>query len=92
MTHRQLKTGYFALVGLNTVATSYYFNYLFFFLRAQFGFGNKENLCVSALHGLVYIFAAVQCGKFAERRGNIISLKLGFACLTISMVIGALIA
>lgn len=89
MTHRQLKTGYFALVGLNTVATSYYFNYLFFFLRDQFGFGNKENLCVSALHGLVYIFAAVQCGKFAERRGNIISLKLGFACLTISMVIGA---
>ena len=61
MTHRQLKTGYFALVGLNTVATSYYFNYLFFFLRDQFGFGNKENLCVSALHGLVYIFAAVQC-------------------------------
>ncbi len=89
MTHRQLKTGYFALAGLNTVATSYYFNYLFFFLRDRFGFGNKENLCVSALHGLVYIFAAVQCGKFAERRGNLVSLKLGFACLTISMVIGA---
>jgi predicted MFS family arabinose efflux permease len=89
MTHRQLKAGYFALAGLNTIATSYYFNYLFFFLRDQFGFGNKENLCVSALHGLVYIFAAVQCGKFAERRGNLLSLKLGFACLTISMVIGA---
>ena len=89
MTHRQLKTGYFALAGLNTVATSYYFNYLFFFLRDRFGFGNKENLCVSALHGLVYIFAAVQCGKFAERRGNLVSLKLGFACLAISMAIGA---
>ena len=89
MTHRQLKTGYFALAGLNTIASSYYFNYLFFFLRDQFGFGNKENLCISALHGLVYVFAAVQCGKFAERRGNLLSLKIGFACLTISMIIGA---
>ena len=89
MTHRQLKTGYFALAGLNTIASSYYFNYLFFFLRDHFEFGNKENLCVSALHGLVYIFAAVQCGKFAERRGNLLSLKIGFSGLTISMIIGA---
>ncbi len=89
MTHRQLKIGYFALAGLNTVASSYYFNYLFFFLRDHFGFGNKENLCISALHGLVYTFAAVQCGKFAERRGNLLSLKIGFACLTASMIIGA---
>ena len=89
MTHRQLKTGYFALAGLNTIASSYYFNYLFFFLRDHFGFGNKENLCISALHGLVYVFAAVQCGKFAERRGNLLSLKIGFACLTVSMCVGA---
>jgi len=38
MTHRQLKIGYFTLAGLNTLATSYYFNYLFFFLRDRFGF------------------------------------------------------
>lgn len=88
MTHRQLKAGYFTLAGLNTIASSYYFNYLFFFLRDQFGFGNKENLFVSALHGLVYMFAAVQCGKFAQRRGNTFSLKLGFAGLVIAMGIG----
>ena len=89
MTQRQLKTGYFALAGLNTIATSYYFNYLFFFLRDHFGFGNKENLGISALHGLVYVFAAVQCGKFAGRRGNLLSLKIGFASLAISMILGA---
>jgi predicted MFS family arabinose efflux permease len=91
MTQRQLKTGYFALTGLNTIASSYYFNYLFFFLRDRFGFGNKENLCVTALHGLVYFFAAVQCGKFAARRGNILSLKIGFACLAVSMIASALL-
>ena len=89
MTHRQLKVGYFALAGLNTFASSYYFNYLFFFLRDHFGFGNRENLMVSALHGLIYTFAAWQCGKFAKRRGYIVSLKLGFLGLTAAMVCGA---
>ena len=91
MTHRQLKAGYFALAGLNTVATCYYSNYLFFFLRDRFGFGNRENLWVTALHGFIYVFAAVQCGKFAQRRGYLASLKIGFTGLAVLMVLGALL-
>ena len=91
MTHRQLKLGYFALAALNTLATSYYFNYLFFFLRDQFGYGNRQNLWVSALHGFIYIFAAWQCGKFAERRGQLLSLKLGFVMLAGVVIGGALL-
>lgn len=91
MTHRQLKTGYFALAGLNTIATCYYSSYLFFFLRDRFGFGNRENLWVSALHGFIYVFAAVQCGKFAQRRGYLASLKVGFAGLAVLMTLGALV-
>ena len=89
MTHRQLKAGYFTLAGLNTIATSYFFNYLFFFLRDQFGFGNRQNLWVSALHGFIYTFAAWQCGKFAARFGLRFSLKLGFLGLAGVMVAGA---
>ena len=89
MTHRQLKVGYLALASLNTLATSYFFNYLFFFLRDRYQFDNGNNLFVSALHGFIYIFAAWQCGKFAERRGFVLSLKLGFAGLAALMVIGA---
>ncbi|TAL02395.1 MAG: MFS transporter [Verrucomicrobia bacterium] len=91
MTHRQLKTGYFILAALNTLASSYYLNYLFFFLRDQFGFGNKENLWVSALHGFIYTCAAWQCGKFAERRGFVFSLKVGFLSLAGVMIGGALL-
>ena len=91
MSIRQLKNGCYALAALNTLATSYYFNYLFFFLRDRFGFGNRENLWVSALHGLLYALAAWQCGKFAQRRGFFTSLKLGFAGLTLAMVGGALL-
>ena len=89
MTHRQLKAGYFTLAGMNTVATSFFFNYLFFFLRDHFGFGNRQNLWVSALHGFIYTFAAWQCGKFAARFGRRFSLKLGFLGLAGLMVAGA---
>ncbi len=92
MTHRQLKTGYFTLAGINTLATSYYFNYLFFFLRDHFGFGNRGNLWVSALSGFIYIFAAWQCGKFAARFGRVLSLKIGFLSLCAVMVISGLAA
>ncbi len=91
MTLRKLKLGYYSLAALNTLATSYYFNYLFFFLRDRFGFGDRENLWTSALHGLLYAFAAWQCGKFAQRRGFFTSLKVGFAGLSLAMLAGALL-
>jgi predicted MFS family arabinose efflux permease len=90
MSHRQLKAGYFTLAGMNTLATSYYFNYLFFFLRDRFGFGNRGNLWVTALSGFIYIFAAWQCGKFAARFGRVLSLKIGFLSLCAVMVVAAL--
>ena len=88
---RSLKKYYFLLAALNTVATTWYANYIFFFLRDSFGFGNRQNLWVSALYGLIYIPAAVQCGKFAQRRGFITSLKVGFGGLTLAMIFGALV-
>jgi len=86
---RSLKKYYFILACLNTLATTWYSNYIFFFLRDHFGYENRQNLWVSALYGLIYIPAAVQCGKFAQRRGFITSLKVGFAGLTLAMVSGA---
>ncbi len=72
------------------MATSYYFNYLFFFLRDHFGFGNRGNLWVTAMSGFIYIFAAWQCGKFAARFGRVLSLKIGFLALCAVMVASAL--
>ena len=86
---RSFKKYYFLLAGLNTLATTWYSNYIFFFLRDHFNYGNRQNLWVSALYGFVYIPAAVQCGKFAQRRGFITSLKVGFGGLMLAMVVGA---
>lgn len=92
MTRQQFKTSCFAITAVNTIASSYYLSYLFFYLRDRYGFGNRENLWVSALHGGIYIFSAWQCGKFAERRGALTSLAFGFAGLTACMVLGAFAA
>ena len=92
MTLRQLKTGYFALAALNTLANCYFFNYLFFYLRDRFGFGNRLNLWASALYGFIYIFSAWQCGRFAQRRGFLTSLRVGFGSLAILMMAGAVMS
>ena len=59
--HR-LKAGYYLLTALASIASSYYFNYLFFFLRDRFGFGNRENLAMAALHGAIYIVRVLAGG------------------------------
>jgi predicted MFS family arabinose efflux permease len=87
--HRRLKAGYYALTAFGALATSYYFNYLFFFLRDEFGFGNRGNLTVAALHGGIYVVASWQCGLYAERHGFHRSLKIGFAGLVACMLAGA---
>ena len=85
----RLKTGYYALTAFGSLATSYYFNYLFFFLRDHFGFENRGNLTVAAFHGGIYVFASVQGGRFAERHGLHRSLRIGFAGLVACMLVAS---
>ena len=89
MTPRQLKTGCFLLEGLNQFACIYYFNYLLFHLRDRFGFGNLGNLTVAATCGFVYTFASWWCGRFAQRHGCFRALKIGFAGMTLVLVVGS---
>ncbi len=78
----------FLLTALNTLACSYFGNYVFFLLQQQHGFGNRENLLTCALHGLLYIPAAWLGGRFAERHGLTTSLKIGFVGMAVAMLAG----
>jgi predicted MFS family arabinose efflux permease len=89
MISRRAKTICFTLEGLNSFAATFYFNYLFFFLRDNFGFDNRKNLWVTALHGFIYIFAAWQGGRFGQRRGYFHALKLGYAGAALFLAAGA---
>jgi predicted MFS family arabinose efflux permease len=89
MSSRRLKPWYFFLEGLNAFAASYFFNYLFFHLRDQFGFGSRANLLVAALHGLVYMCFAWPAGRYAQRRGYFAALRVGFAGMGLPLVLGS---
>ena len=58
MLSRRLKTGCFILEGLNSFGTVYYFYYFYFLMQTEFGFGNKANLALAALNGVVYALMA----------------------------------
>lgn len=86
MTQRQLKTGYFVFEGLNSFGTTFYFYYLYFFMQSAFGFGNKANLGLAALNGLIYMVASWWGGRFAQRFGYFTALKLGLGVMIGSMI------
>jgi predicted MFS family arabinose efflux permease len=88
MSAGKLKIGYFVLEGMNAFATSYYFNYLFFYLQKHLGFGSLGNLTFSALNGFLYIFAALHGGRFAQKHGYFTALNLGFAGMTAALLAG----
>jgi predicted MFS family arabinose efflux permease len=88
MSTRQLKTGYFVIEGLNSFATVLYSYYFYFFMQARFGFGNEANLVLAALNGFAYMLGSWWGGRFAQRHGYFLSLKLGFTMMALALAIG----
>ena len=88
MRDTRLKAGVLILEGLNSFATTYYFYYFYFFMQKRFGFGDKANLGLAALNGLVCAFAAWWGGRFAQRAGYFTALKLGFALMMVALLVG----
>jgi predicted MFS family arabinose efflux permease len=79
----------YSIEGLNSFATILYFNYLYFLMRAKFGFSDCQNLEFAALLGLVYALAAWQAGKIAHRLGYFNTIKLGFGLMILGLLVGA---
>jgi MFS family permease len=72
-----LKTGVFALTAANSMATTYFFYYIYFYTQDQFGFGQLQNFGLAALLGAVYAAFAFLAGRFAQRAGYFASIRLG---------------
>jgi predicted MFS family arabinose efflux permease len=87
VTFPALKRSVFILEGLNGFASSIYFNYIFFFLRDNFGFGAKGNLLFCAVNGLIYAIGAFYGGKIAQRRGYFPSLIGGWAIMVFALIV-----
>ncbi len=91
MTARQkIKFGCFTLEGVNSFATVLFFNYLYFFMAQHFGFGDKRNFALAAFLGAAYTVAAWQGGKFAQRHGFFLALKIGFSVMAVGLAVAFL--
>ncbi|MGO8766964.1 MAG: MFS transporter [Limisphaerales bacterium] len=87
MTARQkLKICCYSLEGVNSFSTVLFFNYLYFFLAQEFGFGDKRNFAVAAGLGFTYIFGSWQGGRFAQRSGYFRALKTGYLVMMAGLV------
>ena len=85
----RFKTVCYAIEGMGSFATVLFFNYLYFFMQAQHGFSDKDNLALAALLGLTYTFASWQAGRFARRYGYFTALKLGFSIMLVALTVGS---
>lgn len=85
------KALFYLIELINCYAAVYYSNFLFFYLRRTFGFSEAENLLTAALSGFVYIIAAWQGGKMAQRYGCVRTLYLGIGGVIFSLVLGLIV-
>jgi len=85
----RLKTGVFALTGANSMATTYFFYYLYFYTQDQFRFGQLQNFELAALLGAVYAVFAFYAGRFAQRAGYFASLRLGLGIMIAAILLGS---
>lgn len=86
----KFKAGIFLLEGMNSFATAFFFNYLFFYLKSRFGFGNFGNLLFGALNGFIYMIAAYFGGLFGQKHGYFRGLRIGFVLMGGSLGMGSL--
>ena len=86
---RRFKAACFTLEGIGSFSVSFYFYYVYFLMRDQFGFDNKHNLAFAAAIGLIYFFSAWQAGRFAQRCGYFTALKVGFIVMILALAVGS---
>ncbi len=86
---RQVKAGVFLIEGLNSLGTTYYLYYIYFFTQSKFGFDKLQNLLLAAGLGLTYAVGSILGGRFAQRRGYFRALKTGFAVMTVALAVGS---
>ena len=85
----RLKTGVFALAGVNSLATTYFFYYVYFYTEKKFGFGQLQNFELASLLGLVYAIFAFYAGRFAQKTGYFASFRLGIGIMGAAFLLGS---
>ncbi|MGD1085260.1 MAG: MFS transporter [Verrucomicrobiota bacterium] len=84
----RLKTGVFMLAGSHSLATTYFFYYIYFYMRDEFGFGSLRNFLLAALLGLTYAIFSYCGGRVAQKTGYFSSFHLGAGIMLAAILTG----
>jgi predicted MFS family arabinose efflux permease len=85
----RIKRGIFWLEALNSLGTTWYFYFIFFFLKDTFAFNDRKNLVWGAVLGAVFTVAAIIGGRVGQRLGYFRALGFGFATMAAAFFYGA---
>ena len=86
ITSRNLKSAVYVLEGLNSLSTTWFFYYLYFYTQAQFKFGALQNLLLASFIGYAYAIGSYQAGRIAQRFGYFSALRLGVALMLVAFL------
>jgi len=89
LTSPGLKSALFTLVGANSIATTYFFYYLYFYTQGRLGFMELGNLLLAAMVGFVYGGGALMAGRFAQRFGYFVPVRLGLVVMIMTILAGS---
>lgn len=87
----RIKRGVFWLEGINGLATTWYFFFIFFIFEQQFGFDDRKNLLVAGAIGGVFAVGSLLGGRIGQRKGYFQALTIGFALMAGALSVGALV-
>jgi MFS family permease len=87
-----LKSAVLAVEALNSLATTYFFYYLYFFTKARFQFGALQNLWLAALLGFLYAFGSYCGGRYAQKFGYFSSIEIGISTMLVAFLMCAFVA
>jgi MFS family permease len=89
MTAGKLKIGVFAMEGINSLATTYFFYDIYFYTQARFNFHALQNLLLAAALGAVYAVSAYFGGQFAQKFGYLTSVRWGSGLMAAVFLLGS---
>ena len=92
ITSQKLKSAAFVLEGLNSLSTTYFFYYLYFFTKARFQFAAMQNLWLAAVLGFLYGIGSYFGGRFAQRLGYFLAVRIGIVSMLVAFFTCAFVA
>jgi MFS family permease len=92
LTSQKLKFTAFVIEAANSLSTTYFFYYLYFFTKSRFQFVAIQNLWLAAVLGFLYGIGSYFGGRCAHRLGYYSAVRIGIVAMLVSFFACAFVA